>query len=104
MIKDKERYLKEIMNCRTFKFLHRHVIAYGNVLFSYSLLEPLLGKAFTPEKSHRAATGRFGLGDFKRIGRVQVENLYRWLFGRSRRDNRARLATTNKSGVSGKPR
>jgi len=91
MIQDEEKYLEEIMNYRTFKFLHRHVIAYSNILIRYNLLEPFLGKAFTIEKSHRGTIGRFGRGGFRRIGQVQVKNLYGWLFGRSKRDDKAGL-------------
>ena len=91
MIQDEEKYLEEIMKCRTFKFLHRHVIAYSNILIRYNLLEPFPSKAFTLEKSHRGTTERFGQGGFRRIRRVQVKNLYGWLFGRSKRDDKARL-------------
>ena len=70
MIQDEEKYLEEIMNCRTFKFLHRHVIAYSNILIKYNLLEPFPSKAFTLEKSYRGTTKRFGQGGFRRIGRV----------------------------------
>ena len=60
MIKDEKKYLEEVMNCRTLKLLHKHVIVDGNVLLKHNLLKPLPGKAFTPEKDHGATIWRFG--------------------------------------------
>ena len=40
MIKDEKKYLEEVMNCRTLKLLHRHVIIDGNVLLIHNLLKP----------------------------------------------------------------
>ena len=50
MIQDKEKCLEEIMNYRMFKFLHRHVIAYSDILIRHNMLELFLGKAFILEK------------------------------------------------------
>ena len=36
MIKDEEKYLEEVMNCRSFNLLHGYVIANGNVLLRHS--------------------------------------------------------------------
>ena len=92
MIKDEKKYLEEVMNCRTLKLFHRHVIVDGNVLLKHNLLKPLPGKAFTPEKGHGATTWRFGWGGFRRIRWIQVKDLYcGWLFGRSKKDDRASL-------------
>ena len=38
---DERKYLAEIMNYRSFKLLHRYVIANGDVLVCYCLLEPI---------------------------------------------------------------
>ena len=89
MIKDEEKNLEEVMNYRSFKLLHGHVIANGNILLRHSLLKPLPCKTFTPKKGHGATTWRFRQGNFKGIRQIQVEDLHcRWLFDRSRRDNK----------------
>ena len=56
MIKNEKKYLEGVMNCRTLKLLHRHVVADGNVLLIHNLLKPLPSKALTSKKGHRAAT------------------------------------------------
>ena len=67
MNKDEKKYLEEIMKCRMLKFLHIHIIAYGNILLRHNLLKPFPGKAFTLEESHGAATRRFRKGGFGRV-------------------------------------
>ena len=78
MIQDEEKCLEVIMNYRTFEFLHRHVIAYSDILIRHNLLELFPGKAFILKKGHRSTTGRFGQSGFRRIGesksRICIDN------------------------------
>ena len=50
------------MNCGTFKFFQRHVIAHNNVLVGHSLLEPFPSKIFILKKIHRSAFSRRFIG------------------------------------------
>ena len=56
------------MNTGVSKFLQGHVIAHNNVLVSYSLLKPFLGKIFILKKVHRNSPGRLRPGGYNKFG------------------------------------
>ena len=57
------------MNCGSFKLLHKHVVANGNVFISHRLLESVLGETFTSKEGHWTTVKR---ANRRRLGWIYV--------------------------------
>ena len=68
------QYLEEVMNCGSFKLLHKHVVANGNVFISHRLLESVLGETFTSKEGHWTTVKR---ANRRRLGRIYVRTGWR---------------------------